>query len=107
MFCTNCICHNCPYGLKCNICDTWLDGHILIVDGCNGKRECDECPLDYITKEYTELAHAEILREIIRNKDSTAMEAFFDHETGPYHKKERERYEEYLRNLEKKKYENG
>jgi hypothetical protein len=54
---------------------------------------------------YTEPEQAEMLREIIRNKDSVAMEAFFDHKTGPYHKKERERYERWLREQEEKKHE--
>ena len=77
------------------------------LDGFAGQRECDECPLDYIAREYTEPEHAEMLREIIRNKDSAAMEAFFDYKMGQYHKKERERYEEYLRNLEGKNHEDG
>jgi hypothetical protein len=69
----------------------WLDGHILIADGCDGQRKSNECPLDHITREYTEQEHAEMLRQIIRNKDSAAMDAFFDYKTGPYHKKARER----------------
>lgn len=103
MFCNDCICHRCPYGLRCNTCDAWLDGHILITDGCDGQRECDECPLDYLTRMYTEPEQAEMLRTIIRNKDSVAMEAFFDHKTGPYHKKERERYEQWLKEQEENK----
>lgn len=107
MFCSNCICHRCPYGLKCNICDTWLDGHVLLVDGCGGQRETDECLFDYIAREDTGVAeHAEMLRDMIRNRDSAAIEAFFDHETGPYHQKSRERYEKYKKNLEEKEYEN-
>lgn len=92
MFCAECICHSCPYGLKCNICDVWLDGHILLVEGCNGQRETDECLFDYISREATGVPeHAEMLREMIRNKDADGIEAFFDHDTGPYHKAIREK----------------
>lgn len=103
MFCTNCICHNCPYGLKCRDCDTWLDGHILLIEGCGGQREADECLFDYVAREETGVPeHAEMLREMIRNRDSVGIEAFFDHKTGPYHLKNRERYEEYQKNLKEK-----
>ena len=92
MFCYNCICYTCPYGLKCNICDTYLDGHILLVEGCNGQREEDKCLFDYIAREETGVPeHAEMLREMIRNKDSASIEAFFDYKDGPYHKAIRER----------------
>ena len=103
MFCTKCICHNCPYGLTCRDCDTWLDGHMLLIEGCNGQRETDECLFDYIAREETQVPeHAEMLREIVRNKDSKAMDAFFDWKTGPYHKAIHEKYNELYRNSEEK-----
>lgn len=80
MFCTECICHQCPYGLRCWTCDRELDGHLLIVEGCNGTRESDKCPLDSIAPE-----HAETLRKIITEQDAAAMEAYFNLETGPWY----------------------
>ena len=106
MFCNDCICHRCPYSLRCHICDMWLDEHILIVNGCDGQRECGECPLDYITRLDTKPEHAEMLREMIRNKDVDGIEAFFDQKTGPYHKADRERFEKWKREQEKKKHAN-
>lgn len=82
MFCTECICHRCPYGLKCWICDRELNGHLLIVDGCNGSRESDVCPLDVIA-----VNHADALRGIIKAQDAEAMEAYFDYKTGPWYVK--------------------
>lgn len=80
MFCTECICHRCPYELRCSECDRELDGHILIVEGCDGFRESAICPLDSIDPE-----HADALRKIIKARDSIAMEAYFDLETGPWY----------------------
>lgn len=82
MFCTECICHCCPHGMKCWICDRELDGHLLIVDGCNGNRESDVCPLDVIA-----VNHADALRGIIKAQDAGAMEAYFDYKTGPWYVK--------------------
>lgn len=82
MFCTECVCHRCHYGLKCWICDRELNGHLLIVDGCNGSRESDKCVLDAIAHE-----HAAALREIVKRQDSEAMEAYFDYKTGPWYKR--------------------
>lgn len=82
MFCTECICHNCPYGLKCWLCDRELNGHLLIVEGCNGNRESNVCILDSIAPD-----HADALREIIKKQDADAMEAYFDYKTGPWYKR--------------------
>ena len=82
MFCTECICHKCPYGLKCWFCDRELNGHLLIVEGCDGSRESSTCTLDEIAPE-----HADALRKIIRDQDSVAMEAYFDYKTGPWYKR--------------------
>lgn len=83
MFCTECICHHCPYGMKCWICDRELDGHLLIVDGCNGSRESDICVLDAVAPE-----HAAALREIIKRQDAKVMESYFDYKAGPWYAKE-------------------
>lgn len=107
MFCTECICHHCPYGLRCRDCDTWLDGHILLIEGCNGQKKTDECLFDYIAHKETEVPeHAEMLREIVRNKDLKAMDVFFDYKTGPYHQKDRERFEKWQREQKENSYEN-
>ena len=82
MFCTECICHNCPYGLKCWLCDRELNGHLLIVEGCSGNRESNVCILDSIAHD-----HADALREIIKKQDADAMEAYFDYKTGPWYKR--------------------
>lgn len=82
MFCTECVCHRCPYDLRCYECDRELDGHLLIVEGCNGSRESDACPLDEIASE-----HAEALRGIIKARDAGAMKAYFDYKTGPWYTK--------------------
>ena len=82
MFCTECICHNCPYGLKCWLCDRELNGHLLIVEGCNGNRESNVCILDSIAPD-----HADALREIIKKQDADAMEAYIDYKTGPWYKR--------------------
>lgn len=82
MFCTECICHKCPYGLKCWICDRELNGHLLIVEGCDGSRESSTCALDAIAPE-----HADALRKIIKDQDSVAMEAYFDYKTGPWYRR--------------------
>ena len=81
MFCTECICHKCPYGLKCYICNTELNGHLLISEGCNGDYVAETCILEQITPE-----HADALREIIKAKDREAMEAYFDLKTGAWYK---------------------
>lgn len=80
MLCNDCICHKCPYGLECYICDRELDGHLLIAEGCRGDREDKICPLDVIAEK-----HAEALREIIKNRDAKAMKAYFDYKTGPWY----------------------
>lgn len=82
MFCTKCICRQCPHGLRCWICDRELDGHLLIVEGCNGLNESTTCPLDVIAPE-----HANALREIIKAHDANAMKAYFDYKTGPWYAK--------------------
>lgn len=82
MFCNECFCHKCPYGLRCSECDRELDGHLLIVEGCNGLRESVSCPLDDIAPE-----HANALRTIIKARDAAAMEAYFDYKTGPWYTK--------------------
>jgi hypothetical protein len=106
MFCHDCICHGCPYGLTCRECDTWLDGHILLIEGCNGQKECDECLFDYIAREETcTPEHAEMLRNIVRNKDSKAMDEFFDWRTGPYHNAIHVKYDNLWNNSEVKKHE--
>lgn len=83
MFCTECICSQCPHGLKCYICNRELNDHILICEGCHGDRVSDICPLDSIAP-----LHADALREIIKNHDMAAMEAYFDWKTGPWYRKE-------------------
>lgn len=83
MFCTECICHECPHGLKCYICNDWLNGHILINEGCHGSYVADVCLLEEVTPE-----HANMLREIIKARDAVAMEAYFDHKAGPWYNKE-------------------
>ena len=80
MFCTECICHKCPHGLKCYICNAELNGHLIISEGCSGNYVAEVCLLEEITPE-----HAATLREIIKARDSEAMEAFFDKETGVWH----------------------
>lgn len=85
MFCTECICHRCPYGLKCWICNNELNGHLLICEGCHGSYVADVCILEEITPE-----HADALREIIKRRDSEAMEAYFDYKTGAWYKSRRE-----------------
>lgn len=82
MFCTECICHQCPYGLSCWICNNELNGHLLINEGCAGSTVSDVCILEEITPE-----HACALREIIKARDSDAMEAYFDYKTGPWYAK--------------------
>lgn len=82
MFCTECICHTCPHGLHCWECDRELDGHLLIVDGCNGCRVSDVCPLDVIATD-----HADALRGIIKEQNADAMKAYFDYTTGPWYAK--------------------
>jgi hypothetical protein len=64
------------------MCDRELDGHLLIVEGCNGDRESKICPLDVIAPD-----HAEHLREIIKAHDANAMKAYFDYKTGPWYSK--------------------
>jgi hypothetical protein len=60
---------------------------------------------DYIAREETGVPeHAEMLREMIRNRDSDAIEAFFDQKVGPYHIKSRERYEEWKKEQEENKH---
>lgn len=83
MFCTECFCSKCPYGLKCYICERELDGHLIIVEGCHGDREIDCCILEHIAPK-----HASMLREMIKNKDTKAIEAFFDHKTGLWYTEE-------------------
>lgn len=80
MFCKECICHKCPYGLKCYICDRELDGHLLICDGCSGDRVTEACTLDHIAPK-----HASALREIIKVQDAEAMKAYFDYKTGAWY----------------------
>lgn len=82
MFCTECICHQCPHGLRCWICNNELSGHLLINEGCNGATVSDVCILEAIASE-----HAGALREIIMAKDTKAMEAYFDYKTGPWYAK--------------------
>lgn len=81
MFCTECICNRCPHGLKCWICNNELNGHLLINEGCHGHYVTDICILEGITPE-----HADALREIIKRRDSEAMEAYFDYKTGPWYR---------------------
>ena len=101
MFCTECICHTCPYGLKCRDCDTWLDDHIHLIEGCNGQRKSNECLFDYVARVETGIHdHAEMLREYVRTKNYNACKEFFDYKTGPYHKKSRDRYQSYLESKE-------
>ena len=83
MFCTACICSECPYGLKGYICNRELDGHIHICEGCHGNEVSKVCPLDEIAPE-----HAEALREIIKARDAVAMEAYFYYNTGLWYNKE-------------------
>ena len=80
MFCTECICHECPHGLKCYICNAELNGHLLISEGCSGNYIAKVCLLEEITPE-----HANALREIIKAKDREAMEAYFDRKTGAWY----------------------
>lgn len=80
MFCQECICHQCPYGLKCHICNNELNGHLLISEGCQGDCVASVCLLEEIAPE-----HAESLRSIIKSKDAAAMEAYFDPTIGPWY----------------------
>lgn len=81
MFCNDCICDRCPYGLSCDYCDKWLDGHILIVDGCDGKRECNVCLLDDMLGD-----GATILREALKSKNDDKIDDFFDNDFEKYYK---------------------
>ena len=83
MFCTECICHECPYGLKCYVCNRELNDHIHICEGCHGDRVSDTCLLDNMAPE-----HADALRELIKARDADAIEAYFDPKTGPWYNKE-------------------
>lgn len=80
MFCSECFCSNCPYGLRCYVCNSRLNDHILINEACRGDRVSTSCPLDSIAPE-----HADALRDIINANDSDAMEAYFDYKTGPWY----------------------
>ena len=80
MFCTDCICHKCPYGLRCYICNNELNGHLLINEGCGGNYVTETCILEEIAPK-----HASTLREIIKTRDSDAMEEYFDRETGRWY----------------------
>jgi hypothetical protein len=53
---------------------------LLICEGCSGNYVAKVCLLEEITPE-----HAAALREIIKARDSAAMEAFFDWETGAWY----------------------
>ena len=79
MFCMECICNQCPHGLKCWICNAELNGHLLISEGCSGNYIANTCLLEEIAPE-----HAEALRHIIKVRDSEAMEAYFCKD-GPWY----------------------
>lgn len=82
MFCTECICHRCPHGLKCYICNDELNGHLLISEGCHGNYVSNVCLIEEIAPE-----HAAPLREIIKARDAVAMEAYFDPTNGSWYNK--------------------
>lgn len=72
MFCHKCICSHCSYGMNCSYCDTWLNRHIIIAEGCSGCIENNICPL-------TEMLGngAMKLRDFLKNKDEIGIENFF------------------------------
>lgn len=72
MFCDKCICNRCSCGMSCSYCNTWLNRHIIIAEGCDGYIENNICPLTEM------LGNGAIkLRSFIKNKDKIGIENFF------------------------------
>ena len=81
MFCDKCICNHCSYGMNCSYCDTLLNRHIIIAEGCGGCIENNICPLTEMLGD-----GAIKLRDFLKNKDEIGIENFFKEDFDMWYK---------------------